>query len=282
MSLIKSPIVFTDLDGTLLDHVNYAFDSALPTLESLQENGIPVVFNTSKTQPESVSLAQAMGLCHPIIIENGGAIVVPAGYDFEAMDALTHDWNKVGEVIPLGAAITDIQSVLTDAERTLGLSGLYSTFSAMGIEEICALTGLDSKAAEMAKYRNFSEPIVWNGNEEQLNSLESFIEAHQLKIVQGGRFHHIIGDTDKCTAMVHLSQMYEDSANMQRQVIKIALGDSQNDREMLNGADIAVVVNNESGTGITISHENVIRTENEGPDGWREGIEIALSRLACV
>ena len=31
---MQFPIVFTDLDGTLLDHHNYSFDAALPVIAS--------------------------------------------------------------------------------------------------------------------------------------------------------------------------------------------------------------------------------------------------------
>ena len=153
-------------------------------------------------------------------------------------------------------------------------------FADMTLEELCALTNLDYNAASQAKSRYFSEPIIWHGNDSLLQSFAGYLVEHDLKIIRGGRFHHIIGETDKCTAMVQLSQMYEDSAQTLPRIIKIALGDSQNDQQMLNGADIAVVVKNKSGSGINISHANVIRTNNEGPAGWREGIEIAFSSLA--
>ncbi len=45
-------IVFSDLDGTLLDHRTYDYTPALPALASLQEKQIPLVFCTSKTAAE--------------------------------------------------------------------------------------------------------------------------------------------------------------------------------------------------------------------------------------
>ncbi|RLG21689.1 hypothetical protein DRN72_03465 [Methanosarcinales archaeon] len=41
-------VVFTDLDGTLLDS-EYSFEEALDTLRWLEDNHIPVVFCSSKT-----------------------------------------------------------------------------------------------------------------------------------------------------------------------------------------------------------------------------------------
>ena len=45
-------LVFTDLDGTLLDHHDYSYDAALPTLRRLKKANIPLIFNTSKTAAE--------------------------------------------------------------------------------------------------------------------------------------------------------------------------------------------------------------------------------------
>ena len=45
-------VIFTDLDGTLLDHENYSFRMALPALDLLRRRGVPVVPVSSKTAPE--------------------------------------------------------------------------------------------------------------------------------------------------------------------------------------------------------------------------------------
>ena len=45
-------LVFTDMDGTLLDHHTYSFEAAKPALKALEEKDIPVVPTTSKTFAE--------------------------------------------------------------------------------------------------------------------------------------------------------------------------------------------------------------------------------------
>ncbi|MDP2876998.1 MAG: HAD-IIB family hydrolase, partial [Holophaga sp.] len=64
-------ILFTDLDGTLLDESTYAFEPALPAIRALQERGIPIVFCTSKTFAETVALQEVLGITDPFIVENG-------------------------------------------------------------------------------------------------------------------------------------------------------------------------------------------------------------------
>ena len=45
-------LVFTDLDGTLLDYDTYAFDAAEPALDRLRRERIPFVLCSSKTRAE--------------------------------------------------------------------------------------------------------------------------------------------------------------------------------------------------------------------------------------
>ena len=47
--LVQNLIVFTDLDGTLLDHATYSHAEATPALERLRERAIPLVLASSKT-----------------------------------------------------------------------------------------------------------------------------------------------------------------------------------------------------------------------------------------
>ena len=65
------PIVFTDLDGTLLDHETYDHSPALPALAALAARDIPVIPVTSKTSDELRPLMADIGLEGGFIAENG-------------------------------------------------------------------------------------------------------------------------------------------------------------------------------------------------------------------
>ena len=52
MRCMKDLIIFTDLDGSLLDEETYRASPADSLFETLNTHGIPVVFNSSKTFPE--------------------------------------------------------------------------------------------------------------------------------------------------------------------------------------------------------------------------------------
>ena len=73
-------IIFTDLDGTLLDRDTYTWEAAQPALDRLRRQGIPWVLVTSKTRAEVELWRRCLGNQHPFIVENGGAAYVPLDY----------------------------------------------------------------------------------------------------------------------------------------------------------------------------------------------------------
>ena len=73
-------VIFTDLDGTLLDRETYTWEAARPALDRVKRQGIPWVLVTSKTRGEVEFWRRCLGNEHPFIVENGGAVFVPAGY----------------------------------------------------------------------------------------------------------------------------------------------------------------------------------------------------------
>ncbi len=77
---MKKLIIFTDLDGTLLDYSTYSFDAALPALKVLKEKNIPLVICSSKTKTEIEYYRKKLDNYRPFISENGGGIFIPKNY----------------------------------------------------------------------------------------------------------------------------------------------------------------------------------------------------------
>jgi mannosyl-3-phosphoglycerate phosphatase len=77
---MNKTLVFTDMDGTLLDHHTYSFEAAKPALSALESKSIPVIPTTSKTFAELQPLRERIGLDGPFIVENGAAIFIPHGF----------------------------------------------------------------------------------------------------------------------------------------------------------------------------------------------------------
>ena len=80
LNLRMSPpffLVFSDLDGTLLDHNTYGWKEAVPALELCRTRGVPVILASSKTRAEMDVLRRRLSLSAPFISENGGGIFFP-------------------------------------------------------------------------------------------------------------------------------------------------------------------------------------------------------------
>src|SRR5262245_16745201 len=79
-------LVFTDLDGCLLDEHTYSWERARPALEALRARGVPLLLCSSKTRSEMEALARELGLAWPYVVENGGAFVIPGDHSSAAQD----------------------------------------------------------------------------------------------------------------------------------------------------------------------------------------------------
>ncbi len=122
-------IVFSDLDGTLLDHHSYSYDAALPGIAALHENNIPLVLISSKTCNEMVLLHKELKLESPFIFENGGGIAIPDKAN-----------NSKLQKIYNGKQISDLQPQIQLVENILQLK--IKTLIDMTIDEVIATTGL--------------------------------------------------------------------------------------------------------------------------------------------
>ena len=72
-------MVFTALDGSLLDARTFSFDAARTLLRRLVAAGVPVIPVTSRTFAEARPLAERLDIAGPIVIESGGGIARRVG-----------------------------------------------------------------------------------------------------------------------------------------------------------------------------------------------------------
>ena len=77
-----------------------------------------------------------------------------------------------------------------------------------------------------------------------------------------------------------LKKLYEKF--YQQSFAVISLGDGQNDIDMLEQSDIAVLVKSPSSSKVAIQNPALIRTVLEAPAGWAEGVEAALDIINTI
>ena len=67
-------IIFTDLDGTLLDTKTFKFDQISQYVKHLISIGVIIIPNSSKTEDEILDFIDELGINLSFISENGSAI----------------------------------------------------------------------------------------------------------------------------------------------------------------------------------------------------------------
>jgi mannosyl-3-phosphoglycerate phosphatase len=261
-------IIFSDLDGTLLDHEDYRFDAAAPALAAVRAADIPLILTTSKTLAEIAEINQALENPRPAIVENGGALCFPLAHaspflppDHEVIDG----YAVVRLAAPYGVVRDFIQR-----QRSAHRWQLRG-FGDMTASEVAELTGLDLAAAARARQRLCAEPFLWLDDRARYERLRDEASAARLRITRGGRFHHLMGQTSKAEGMRRMRALL--AADTAQAPLVIALGDSENDTEMLQNADIAVVIRRPDGTHLAVQGiRQTLFTEQPGPAGWNAAV----------
>ena len=280
MNMAKPPgevflVVFSDLDGTLLDHHTYRFDEAGEALRLLRKRQFPLVLVSSKTRAELGEWTQKLETTAPFIVENGGAIFVPQNwFSFEIEGGR---WDGGYCAVELGLSREKLIDALETLKKRTGLP--LRGFHEMSVEEVVRLTNLTPEQAEKALEREYSEPFILMANDRNLANLKPAVYQLGLQITRGGRFHHLMGGNDKGKAVRIVTELFQ-REHPNRHVLTVGVGDSPNDIPMLNAVTYPVVVQRGDGTFMR-EHlpPNTLFAGGRGPAGWKEGIFKVLEVL---
>ena len=250
-------LVFTDLDGTLLDDA-YGFAGAEPALAQLAEQHIPLILATSKTRAELTGLAAQLPGVPGLIFENGAGITCPG--------------PEGPETTLFGPGYPALLAIL---EGLGPASAPFEGFATLGAERVQALTGLAPSAVPLAMAREASEPGLFHGDEKALARFRAALAPHGLRAVHGGRFLHVMPERDKVDGLRALATLLAPGA------ATLALGDGENDRAMLEAATFAVVMPRKEGTCLALKRvEGVTIAPAPGPIGWGPAVLALLRALS--
>ncbi|UQB42396.1 HAD-IIB family hydrolase [Thiomicrospira microaerophila] len=247
---MTSWLVSTDLDGTLLNHHSYEYKPVIPLIKQLQQAGVPLILNSSKTYAELIQWQQKLGLTDPIIAENGGIVV------------------RHGQVLhQIGSSRADILALIHEWRQQQGWQ--FEGFADWSVQQLVEKTGLDHTSANLAMQRDVTEPIVWLGSPAGLVQFTQFLAQHHLQLQKGGRFYHVMAQHDKATALAQLI-----AADSPTRIL--ALGDGGNDRAMLAMADVAVIMPNPQGGYLDLTAQNpnqvIYHAPQHAPQGWAQAV----------
>jgi len=269
MRVKKRAIVFTDLDGTLLDEEDYSFEPALNSIELLKTKSIPIVFCSSKTRGEIEYYRKKLRIYDPFIVENGGAIFIPQDYFTQTYN---FDISKNGyNIIKLGLDYPKIIRKLKQLKKRLDID--ITCLSDLSPQEISKITGLNIEEATASKQREYDEPFLLNNlDSRQKQFFFEEIQKSNLQLTKGNIFYHLHGNSNKGEAVRKLMNIYRQT---QGKIISIALGDSPNDLPMLQSVDKPILLRKKD-----LSYNKEIKEQvpglyiasEAGPAGWNRAI----------
>ena len=268
---MSHPVIFTDIDGTLLELETYSFAASADAVARLVQAGVPVVLCSSKTRAEQEPLRQALGIPDPFIVENGSAIIAPPGYfDFD-LGGVGRGRHRPGELV-LGVDAAHIHRALAEIRRSTGLA--LVGYADLSDEEVAAVTGLTLDAARRARQRDYSETIVSPLAPAELATLREALAARGLAVAHGGRFYTVSGAaSDKGVAVRRCAGLLRRKLG---EIVTIGAGDSANDLPLLAAVDRPYLVRRPAGDWCDVGDLAATRLDGVGPLGWRELAEEVL------
>jgi mannosyl-3-phosphoglycerate phosphatase len=267
MTTTPKVVIFTDLDGALLDRETYSFEPARPALGFIKERKIPLIFVSSKTRAEIEGYRKKLKNTDPFVSENGGAVFIP-----RATFSFAFSYGRELEeyfVLELGTFYPQILRALEFIKKETGIR--IRAFHELSIKELASLSGLSREEAGLAKKREYDEPFLIEGGAKEIETVQSKIKERGLHSVWGGRFHHILGKNDKGKAVEMLKGFY---VRQLEKIVTVGIGDSLNDLPMLNVVDHPIFLKGkeELSPGILSQIKNLTLAEGTGPQAWNEAI----------
>ena len=275
--MTASWLVVSDVDHTLLEEPEQTADLG-HCLRWIHQRGIPTLLASSKTFAEMVDLQTRASLPpQPFLFENGCGV----GWPLQAWPALQPP-----------ALVLEGYGALVRGEPPAALGALlrrlreeaalrFTLLEELSLGAITELTGLEERLAALALARLASVPLLWQDGPERLAWLQEELEGRGLRAVQGGKLLHVGPPFDKGEA---LHQLEPWPALQPWPAQRLACGDSENDRSLLEGADIALVFHPPDRPPLRLQPPPAGRQRVEravvagGPRAWLEAVETALEQ----
>lgn len=262
MLLSNQKVVFSDIDGTILDRDTYSYANSLSAIKQLQDHKIPLVLCSAKTKAEMDVLVGVFGIKDPFIVENGSAIVIPKGY-FQFSSGQD---EGTAMRIELGGKVDRFESKL---RATLEAEHIdYNSFSDMTPESVAKHTGMSLEQSQLARSREYTMTLVVS--KEEILRAKKLIESNGLICFSGGK-SLTVGDTgNKGVAVRRLSDLY---TKAHEHITTYAFGDGENDMSMLQEVDFPILVQSSTGVWADSTSTRIIKIPKVGPDGFSAGVE---------
>ena len=258
-------IIFTDLDGSLLNRETFEFEPVKNFLKELLSKGIFIIPNSSKTSKEIINFNNELGQNLPYIAENGSAI-----YDLNLIN------SNFPEKISLSRESEEILNIFEDKIPS-NLKSKCNFLTKFSKKRQFEILGLPIKKIKFAIDRNYTIPFIFEGNKYQKEKLLKATNSIGLTLQEGGRVINLCDKVSKSKAMANVIKVFK-KVNKEN-LITIGVGDNYNDLEMLRNSDYPCLVFNDKFTLERININNCFVSKKPAAEGWEEVVKLALDKI---
>jgi mannosyl-3-phosphoglycerate phosphatase len=230
-------LIFTALEGALVDPHTDSFAGAEEALSELERRKIAWVLLTSRTREEIDPIRRKLGHNHPFVTENGGGIFFPDGYFSLRIPGSVRTARYLS--IAQGRPYAEVCEALDDIaeECAVGVAGFHH----MSLREIADNTGLRPRSAELARAREFDEPFYFTSADEK--AIARFVEAARERgfdTRRGQTFWHLSSKCDPARAVRTLAKLFRDATHIKLRLVGI--GGGEEDLPWLRAVDHAILL----------------------------------------
>ena len=263
---MKRYLIFTDLDGTLLDHENYSYGNNKKLISSIISKQNEIIINTSKTFSECKYLLKELNLINmPFSTENGAVLYFPK-----------NRFKKIKNSSDFGIYWKIRIAKLSSKSWYKFLLNKQKIFK--------FLIAKDLPSNVLKKYTNLmntskmlnreaSQIILWEDSLLNFKKFKNDLKSEKNGVlIQGSRFMQISSICNKRIAKKLISHIYDIQFHDTYFKNIIALGDSKNDIDMLNSAKYACLIKNPSGVfpKLRSNKKNIYKSSMLAPNGWSQ------------
>ena len=260
-------LLFTDLDGTLLNKKTFEFKAALNLIKNCISKGINIIPNSSKTDLELNEICEDLKIPKVYISENGSCIY--------GLNVLSENLN---EKICLSRNKDIIFKNFTD-KINVKLQKKCLILENETLQNQIEVLGLPKNKISKAMNRKFSIPFIFLGNNEEEVELKKNVRRNGLNVQFGGRVLSLGDEVSKGDAMMRFMSLL--SNETKKNYVSICVGDNENDFDMLDKCDYPCLVKNGPLKNINFKNQCVF-SKKEAPDGWVEVVNKTLNIIEEV
>ena len=258
-------LIFTDLDGSLLDRDTFKFDKISKYIKDLISKGIFIIPNSSKTKVEIEKFNNDLDEDLPFVVENGAAI-----YNLNLIN------SSFPEKISLSREINEILEIF-NKKVSSNQKSKCKFIKDLTSERQSQIFGQSKEKVKLAMNREYSIPLLFDGSKGEKVDLIKSVNNAGLSLHEGGRLINLCDKISKSQAMKHVVKIFKKISK--EELITIGVGDNFNDLDMLKNSDIPCLVFNDKFTMEKININNCLVSKKPAPEGWEEVVKLALDKI---